>query len=329
MKKVLRFLLRLIAAVLALVLCLLLAVFAVPLFETGDRTPVPGSADWMAQLPDELSLSEIVIPGTHDSATQYVQLAFFSKCQAMSIGEQLEAGYRYLDIRLGVDREKGALQLMHGFTKCKTGVFSDTLLLHDVLDACCDFLDAHPGETVIFAVKQEHGDESVSEFEALLDAVVRENESRWLLSDTLPSLGQARGKLVLLRRYEDEALLGERAGVPFVWANQNGSADAALHTSAEENGSYTLWVQDRYEYGTEDKWNAFVSGVNAARDRAAGDVAVHFLSTKGTLAYGHQFLFARALNGKIMQADLALDGWVIVDFASAPLAERIWSANAF
>ena len=87
MKKVLRFLLRLIAAVLALVLCLLLAVFAVPLFETGDRSPVPGSADWMAQLPDELSLSEIVIPGTHDSATQYVQLAFFSKCQAMSIGE--------------------------------------------------------------------------------------------------------------------------------------------------------------------------------------------------------------------------------------------------
>ena len=65
--------------------------------KTADR-----SADWMADLDDGLRLNEIVLPGTHDSATQYVQLAFFSKCQALSIGEQLEAGYRYLDIRLGL-----------------------------------------------------------------------------------------------------------------------------------------------------------------------------------------------------------------------------------
>lgn len=328
MKKVLRFLLRLIAFVLALILCVLLAVFVVPLAETVDKSPVSGSADWMAKLPDEMLLSEIVIPGTHDSATQFVQLAFFSKCQALSIGEQLDAGFRYLDIRLGIDNETGALQLMHGFTRCKTGVFSKTLLLNDVLDACYGFLDAHPTETVIVAVKQEHGNESVGEFETRLDAIIREDESRWLLSDTLPALGQARGKLVLLRRYEDEAALGERAGVPFLWANQNGSADLSLHAAAEDNGLYTLWVQDRYEYGSKDKWNAFTSGIDAARERAQGDIAVHFLSTKGTLAYGHPYLFAKPLNQKLMEADLALDGWIIVDFASAPLAERIWSANA-
>ena len=328
MKKVLRFLLRLIAFVLALILCVLLAVFVVPLAETVDKSPVSGSADWMAKLPDEMLLSEIVIPGTHDSATQFVQLAFFSKCQALSIGEQLDAGFRYLDIRLGIDNETGALQLMHGFTRCKMGVFSKTLLLNDVLDACYGFLDAHPTETVIFAVKQEHGNESVGEFETRLDAIIREDESRWLLSDTLPALGLARGKLVLLRRYEDKAALGERAGVPFLWANQNGSADLSLHAAAEDNGLYTLWVQDRYEYGSKDKWNAFTSGIDAARERAQGDIAVHFLSTKGTLAYGHPYLFAKPLNQKLMEADLALDGWIIVDFASAPLAERIWSANA-
>ena len=328
MKKVLRFLLRLIAFVLALILCVLLAVFVVPLAETVDKSPVSGSADWMAKLPDEMLLSEIVIPGTHDSATQFVQLAFFSKCQALSIGEQLDAGFRYLDIRLGIDNETGALQLMHGFTRCKTGVFSKTLLLNDVLDACYGFLDAHPTETVIFAVKQEHGNESVGEFETRLDAIICEDESRWLLSDMLPALGQARGKLVLLRRYEDKAALGERAGVPFLWDNQNGSADVSLHEAAEDNGGYTLWVQDRYEYGSKDKWNAFTSGIDAGRERAQGDIAVHFLSTKGTLAYGHPYLFAKPLNQKLMEADLALDGWIIVDFASAPLAERIWSANA-
>ena len=72
--------------------------YLIPAFETVDKTPVEGSADWMSRLSDEKLISEVVLPGTHDSATQYVQLAFFSKCQALSIKEQLEAGFRYLDV---------------------------------------------------------------------------------------------------------------------------------------------------------------------------------------------------------------------------------------
>ena len=330
MKKALKLLGRVLAALLTLIVCAVLVLLIVPLTETGDKTPVPGSADWMAQLPDERLLSEIVLPGTHDAGTQHVQLAFFSKCQAMSIAEQLEAGFRYLDIRLGVEEKDHVFQLMHGFTKCKTGAFSSQpLWLSSVLADCYDFLDAHPTETVIFAVKQEHGEESVTEFENLLYANIQDYERCWLFSDTVPTLGEARGKLVLLRRYEDAVGLGERAGIPFLWANQNGSSDTSLNAVCEDNGSYSLWVQDRYEYGAEDKWNAFAAGMNAARDRMSGDIAVHFLSTKGTLAYGHPYHFAKALNRQLLEANLALDGWVIVDFASAPLAERIYSTNLF
>ena len=32
---------------------------------------------WMSSLDDDLTLNKINIPGTHDSATQYVQLALF------------------------------------------------------------------------------------------------------------------------------------------------------------------------------------------------------------------------------------------------------------
>lgn len=328
MKKVLKILGKALAAVLALILCALAVLIVVPMTETGDRTSVPGSADWMAQLPDEKLLSELVIPGTHDSATQYVQLGFFSKCQALGIAQQLEAGFRYLDIRLDAEPEQGNFLLTHGFAKCRTGAFSGNLMLDRVLDDCYRFLSAHPTETVIFAVKQEHGDESVSEFETLLDAMIRENEQYWLLTDTVPTLGQARGKLVLLRRYEDEAGLGARSGIPFLWANQNGSEDVSRNASPELNGDYTLSVQDRYEYGAEDKWSAFEAGMSAAREaRAEGDIAVHFLSTKGTAAYGHPWKYAKTLNDKLLRANLALDGWVIVDFASAPLAERIYSAN--
>ena len=327
MKKALRMIGRVLAGALALLLCLLLVLVAVPMTETGDKTEIPGSADWRADLSDDKRLCELVLPGTHYSGTQFVQLAFFSKCQARSIGQQLEAGFRYLDIRLGED-ESGELQLMHGFTRCKTGALTkSSLKLDDVLAECCDFLDAHPTETVVFAVKQEHGALSVAAFESLLDAAVRENESYWLLTDSMPTLGEARGKLVLLRRYEDAAGLGARAGIPFLWESQKGHDDASRNLAVENNGSYDLLVQDRYEYGAEDKWNAFTAGMEAARDRGETDVALHFLSTKGTLAYGHPWYFAHDLNERLIRANLALDGWVIVDFASAPLAERIYGCN--
>ena len=156
---------RILAGVLALLLIAALCFFVIPLTENARNTPVPGSADWMAALPDETPLCDIILPGTHDSATQYVQLAFFSKCQSLSIAQQLEAGFRYLDIRLG-DVKKGAdyPPLMHGFTNCKTGPLGGTLTLDQVLADCYAFLAQHPTETVIFTVKHEHGDSTAADF---------------------------------------------------------------------------------------------------------------------------------------------------------------------
>ena len=124
------------------------------------------------------------------------------------------------------------LQLMHGFTSCKTGPmpWSGALTLDDVLAGCYAFLEAHPTETVLFAAKYEHGDASVPEVQQTLDAYIRKNPDRWLLTDTMPTLGQARGKLVLLRRWEDEAGLGARAGLPLLWEDQKGHADPYLNT---------------------------------------------------------------------------------------------------
>ncbi len=43
---------------------------------------------------------EYNIVGTHDSVTQYVQFSYITKCQNMSIYEQLCIGIRMLDIRV-------------------------------------------------------------------------------------------------------------------------------------------------------------------------------------------------------------------------------------
>ena len=320
-----RVILRILGILLALILLAAAFFLLWPLTEHGDRRGMDGSADWMSRLDGSLPLSEITLPGTHDSATQYVQLAWFSKCQSLSIGGQLEAGARYLDIRLGADGDR--LQLMHGFTKCKSSAFGGALYLDEVLRQCYDFLDAHPTETVIFAVKQEHGDESVAVFQRLLDAYVQASPAHWLPTDTVPTLDEARGKLVLMRRYEDEAGLGAAAGIPLLWPNQNGHDDVSLNTAMTDNGSYRLWVQDRYEYDAEDKWNAFLTGMthNGAE---AGDIALHFLSTKGTAAYGHPYGFAKDLNARLgVLPSPTLSGWIVLDYFSAPLAAQIYESN--
>ena len=324
-----RFLLGLFGFLLAVVLVIAAAFFFLPLTETVDTTPVEGSADWMKELDGELPLNQIVLPGSHDSATRYVQLAFFSKCQALSIAEQLEAGCRYLDIRLGVDGHNDTFKLMHGFTNCRTSPFNpvDKLYLDDLLDDCYAFLKKHPTETVVFAVKQEHGKDSVAVFESMLNSYIREDADMWLLTDSIPTLDEARGKLVLMRRYEDEGGLEARSGIPLIWADQKGAKDTRPNVVAEKNDFYTLYVQDRFEYDTEAKWEAFTKGMAMAEKRAKdGDVILSFLSTKGSLTYGHPRQFANVLNPRLAELD-SLSGWVVVDFLSPKLAETIYSHN--
>ena len=323
----LRTLRRILLLLLALVLLAVLVMWIIPLTERDRSEAVSGSADWMAKVDGSLTLSELAIPGTHDSATQNVQLAFFSKCQAKDIRAQLDAGFRYLDIRLGADGDR--LKLMHGFTSCKTGPmpWSGALYLDDVLAQCYAFLREHPGETILFAVKQEHGDETVANFQALLDKYVSADRDMWLLTDTMPTLDEARGRLVLLRRYADEGSYGVDAGLPLLWADQGGTENLALSTEATDNGSYTLWVQDRFEYDTEHKWTAFLGGLRTAPGTSE-ECYLNFLSTKGTAAYGHPYQFAKTLNARLLDQPLAQgSGWVVVDFGTAQLAEHVYSAN--
>ena len=320
--------LRILAGLLALLLLAALVLTILPMTETVEKTALPGAADWMAPLPNERSLNTLAIPGTHDSATQYVQLAWFSKCQALGIREQLETGFRYLDIRLGL-AEGGGLQLMHGFTRCKTGPmpWSGTLTLDAVLEDCYAFLQAHPGETVLFAAKYEHGDAPTAELQRRLQAYIEKNPEQWLLTDRMPTLGQARGKLVLLRRWEDEAGLGSESGIPFLWEDQNGSDNTALNTVLCDQGGYRLWVQDRFAYEAEEKWAAFTAGL-APEGAGKRDVRLSFLSTKGSAAYGHPWKYAGELNPRLGSLEpAALRAWVVVDFGTALLASQVYGAN--
>ena len=311
---------------LLIVLALGTVMYLIPALENVDRTPIEGSADWMRALPDDMPLSDVVLPGTHDSATKNVQLAYFSKCQALTVGGQLEAGFRYLDIRLGANGDQ--FKLMHGFTNCTTSgwPWAATLTLDDVLADCYAFLAAHPSEAIVFAVKQEHGSETPEQFEALLSAYIAKNADAWLLSDAIPSVGEARGRIVLVRHYEDKSQPVPTLGLPCYWQTQNGHEDVSANAAVHKNGKYTLIVQDRYEYDVQDKLNAFKKGLEAAQTGETF-LSISFLSTKGTAKFGHPFGFAKRLNPALLSMTEPLNGWIVVDFGSPTLAARIYETN--
>ena len=327
--------LKIIKTVLLTLLCLIIItagfLFISPMLIGRDDSTVKGSDSWMSGIDGSLLICDIAVPGTHDSGSDRVQLAYFAKCQSSSVKQQLLDGYRYLDIRLGVKNVKGEDKLIfyHGFCKCKTGwlPWATDLDLSYVLSDCYAFLSDHPTETVIFAVKMEQGSD-VAAFQNALNTYIQKAPEKWYLSSELPTLDQCRGKIVLMRRYEDLAELGRDSGIQMDWTDQGGNDDVSLNAEIVQQPAFYLQVQDRYKYAVKDKWTAFTAGLSKTSEEKPL-VRLHFLSTNGTPKFGHPYSYAKILNKNLISEDLSAFGkaWIITDFSTAAMAEKIYSLN--
>ncbi|KAF2240468.1 1-phosphatidylinositol phosphodiesterase precursor [Trematosphaeria pertusa] len=159
---------------------------------------------WMAALPPTLPLSGLSIPGTHNSHAYYRALPSV-RCQVVSVKSQLENGIRFLDIRVqpahATDTTKKDLYLVHGaFPISLTG----TKYLEPVLRSCYEFLEENPSEAVLISLKREGVGSSSDEHlaEILEKHYISPNKDKWHIGTRVPYLGEVRGKLVLVRRYE-------------------------------------------------------------------------------------------------------------------------------
>lgn len=148
-------------------------------------------AGWMTGLPDAMPLAAVSIPGTHDSGSRHGGVAV--RTQTWSIDDQLQAGIRYLDIRLRAT--PSGLVVHHG-------AFYQHLSFGSVLESVAAFLQSNPGETVLVRVGEEYQALSgsapfVAQFEQALGgytALVWRNRG-----ERSPSLGAVRGRIVFLR----------------------------------------------------------------------------------------------------------------------------------
>lgn len=165
--------------------------------------------DWMGSVPDSRSLAALSIPGTHE--TMSIHGGAIAQTQENfgdsggTLAAQFNAGIRMIDIRARI--ETGNSLVIHHGTYYQNANFDD------VLTTIGTFLDNHPGETVLMRLKQECTGQigsctDVSGQEPFPDIFDTYAAGRpglfWQPSvdrgagAPVPTLGQVRGKLVLV-----------------------------------------------------------------------------------------------------------------------------------
>jgi len=216
----------------------------------------PDLGSWMSFIGDSTSLGELTLPGSHDSGAMVEPVLGTAKCQSLSIGDQLAIGVRYLDIRLR--QISDALVVHHG------SVYQNQNF-DDVLRQVTGFLQAHPSEAVVMEVSSEYtpANNTESYEQTFLRYVDNPGYAAyWSRRGQIPTLGEVRGKIVLLRRFAGTA--GGAGGI-----DVTGWRDNTQFTLSDAVGTHIV-VQDNYNvsFGTNDnKWRAITSTL----DQAAGD----------------------------------------------------------
>lgn len=186
----------------------------------AQRRSTLGTQDWMTGIDGTRALRTLTIPGTHDSGARFGGL--WTECQNTTVADQLNSGIRFLDVRCRVTG--GSFAIHHG-------AFYQNMMFGDVLIACRDFLAAHPGETVLMRVRQEYSSESDTTFRSIFDDYLDRRGWRPLfhIDGTLPPLGQARGKVVLV---------ADNGGLPGVRWGDGTALDIQDDWNAEPGAKY-------------------------------------------------------------------------------------------
>lgn len=200
---------------------------------------------WMRELHDDILLSALSIPGTHNSPACHVA-APSVRCQSVGPREQLQNGVRFFDIRVQPqypeDPDKDELVLVHSVFPIS---FTGNKYFRDLMDEVNEFLDNNPSETLIISLKREgpgeHTDQQLSRI--LRDHYARP-DSRWYTHPKIPTLGEVRGKVVLIRRFNIQERLKHEHDNHGWGIDASGWADNTPHAMCP---SGQICVQDFYE----------------------------------------------------------------------------------
>lgn len=222
---------------------------------------------WMSYVDGNKYLDELSIPGTHDSSTCSVDndtepQTSLAKCQQDYIPTQLLEGIRYFDIRLGKDGKKNDPGIDHGicYLLKKDGGF---MHLSDVIGYFKTFLSENPSEALIMLVSRGNDEATDESITTAFGKVLDENPDLFYTSSRVPTLGEVRGKIVLLRRFrlagdsvdghtwgldltEWDDKIKAHSGQSMCLVKYEQGFEAAGNTGDKEPYSTTVYAQDHY-----------------------------------------------------------------------------------
>lgn len=247
-----------------------------------DSGAVGSNPGWMAQVDDGTRLSELNLPGTHD--TMSIKSGDIWQNQTMTLREQLDSGIRVLDLRT---RYTGGTDftMHHGMINQDTDFGADVL---HVIDA---FLDTNPSETVIFRLTPtDESDSTDKSYEEVLAELISQygGGRHWQEDSDNPTLADMRGKFVIL----DQGITGD-------WGINYWSQD----------------IQDDYSMGTNwdlhSKWESVKAHMEKAENGSRDTLYMNYLSASGGsfpyfVASGHS---SHGTSAPRLATGLTTPGW--------------------
>lgn len=286
---------------------------------------------WMSHVDDDKYLDELSIPGTHDSGTCSVDndtepQSSQVKCQQDYIPTQLLEGIRYFDIRLGKGDDPG---IDHGifYLLKKDGNY---LHLSDVIGYFKTFLNENPSEVLIMLASRGNDEATDESITTAFAKVMADNPNLFYTSSHVPTLGEVRGKIVLLRRFglAGNSVSGHTWGLDLTqWDDKikahSGQSmclvqdargfEAIGETGNEEPYCTKVYAQDKYKLTGTDKLSWVDNALKETTGRTCNKVdvvddagaevqvqercwSINYTSCTGLSHGGNPFTSARVVN---------------------------------
>lgn len=301
--------------------------------------PQVDTKNWMAKYPNR-SLTQLNIPGTHDTGTYGGNGEEGTRCQSLTLAQQLDAGVRFLDLRLVYNPNENAddLGIFHG------DYFQNVWLRKDVMPVVNRFLADNPTECVIFCVNRDSGlsGPKGDPIDAALHKVLLETLPQNTLYDNNntvfhdATVGGLKGCVVLLRQDLPQTYGLDVSNWP----------DDKAYSSTDIGVDGKVELQNAYEYGIKrlpsitfhDKWVNVKAHLERATAQGADPTqwfinfssASHSPPTAGYYpwdfatgnSWGVNYLLSRWLVQRTANAGLRL-GTIVMDFPEKPDANTL------
>lgn len=260
--------------------------------------------NWITPLDDNIYLTQLSIPGTHDTFT-YAEFSFDglsgvwarTQTEGFDITQQLQMGIRAFDFRIArggtgifVDN---TVWFYHGVVRIK-------LKFEEGLKSLISYLDANPGECAVVLVRHETEINTLygqSDWASKVNTILADSN---ISSHIVPysselTLGDVRGKIVILTRMEDQYESTTLSGYGRLYGWAHGEEGVKTATVSSSEGTFPVWIQDKYSIESSDpglKWRSVKGFMDDAANLTGHSTLVinHTSGYVGTLSDASQYI---------------------------------------